>query len=77
MIGGSKRKQIPHCSICRKQWPGKGHRCRQSVLDAIDSADSAAWNRELRSDSRPEHPLTIPGLHKRLADGFRAIGGDE
>ena len=62
------------CEICRGPIAGS-HICRQAVLNAIDSANSAAWNRELYPDTKPSSILLDPDYVERLKVGFRYLNG--
>lgn len=48
------------------------HRCPPRTLAGIDGADTAAWNRELDPDTKPEPDHR--DLWTRLRDGHRLNG---
>lgn len=60
------------CAVCGAEVYIKmdlKHRCSPHTLRGIDAADSAAWNRELDPDTKPE--AEHRDLWTRLRDGHR------
>lgn len=64
-----------YCPICGGKGANtlKGHRCRESVLRAIDAANTRAGDEELAATGR--EPLWRTE-RRRLAEGFNMMGDD-
>jgi len=60
-----------YCPICGKLLV-ENHRCKKSVLVAIDAANTRAWNAELNPASRTLSDI-IPNKKTRLIHGFKII----
>lgn len=69
-----KKRNRDGCPVC-----GRIHsntvRCKQSILNAIDAANEAAWNRELDPIRLPQGANRRP-FTTRLAEGFRMLRDD-
>jgi hypothetical protein len=65
-----KRALKVYCTVCGNKH--HGNKCSQAFWNAVDAADSAAWNKELDSLKQPYSAAKRP-FWLRLQEGFQLL----